>query len=86
MLLNKINIFKLPDYIISSFDELSIFKSLSVANISKRSDTDVKTIFTLIFSLVFYNLFFNSLIDSKHQYNLSPKDSVYCFLSSSKFN
>ena len=53
MLLNKIKTFNLPGYIISSFDELDVFKSLSAANISKRSGIDVKTVFTLIFSLVF---------------------------------
>ncbi len=86
MLSNKILTFNLPDYIISSFDELSIFKSLSAANISKRSGTDVKTVFTLIFSLVFHNRSFNRLIDSKYQHDLPSKDTVYRFLSSSKFN
>lgn len=86
MLSNKIKTFNLPVYIISSFDELSIFKSLSAANISKRSGTDVKTVFTLIFSLVFHNRPFNKLINSKYQHDLPSKDSVYRFLSNTKFN
>lgn len=86
MLSNKIKTFNLPGYIISSFDELSIFKSLSAANISKRNGTDVKTIFTLIFSLVFHSHSYNQLINSKYHHDLPSKDSVYRFLSNSKFN
>lgn len=82
MLSNKIKAFNLPSYIISSFDELSIFKSLSAANISKCNGTDAKT----IFSLVFHRCSYNQLINSKYRYDLPSKDTVYRFFSNSKFN
>lgn len=82
MLLNKIMNFNLPDYIISSFDELSILKSLSADNISKRNGTDVKSIFTL----VFHSRSYNQLINYKYNHDLPSKNSVYRFLSKSKFN
>lgn len=86
MLSEKSNKFNLSQSISIDFDELSIFKALSKANIYKRNGTEAKTIFSVIFSLVFYGRTWNQLKSSKQSSIFPSKDSVYRFLANQKFN
>ncbi|HLS08074.1 IS4 family transposase [Lentibacillus sp.] len=77
---------QLPNEIKSTFQELSVFKHLRHAGITKSFGFSCAYIFQLIFCLIFENKNWFRTLESKKATDVPAKDTVYRFLNQSTFN